>query len=77
MISNLEKLSSALRTTGEPEKDEAQELADRIKSDPEVQAELNRSGRARVTDSSGRAFVVRRRVAAASTSASTATAWRS
>jgi hypothetical protein len=62
MISNLEKLSSTLRTTtSDPKKDVAQELAERIKTDPEVQAELNRSGSARVTDSSGRTFVVKRR----------------
>ena len=80
MISNLENLSSALRTTGEPKKDDAQELAERIKSDPQVQAELNLNGHARVTDSSGKTFVVRRRVAAAaspSTASSTAAAWHS
>jgi hypothetical protein len=74
MISNLEKLSSALRTTTEPKEDDAQELAERIKS-PEVQAELDRSGEVRVQDRSGNTFVVKRRVAAAP-STSSSSGWR-
>jgi hypothetical protein len=59
MISNLEKLSSALKTQGSPEN--ARRLAEKIKSDPVVQEELVRTGRARVRDSAGRSFVVRRK----------------
>jgi ribosomal protein S6 len=60
MISNLEKLSSTLRSTGAPQNDEASRLAAKIKSDPQVQEELRKNGRARVTDSTGRTFVVKR-----------------
>ena len=61
MISNLEKLSSALRTVVNPGNDEAQRLADKIKSDPQIQDELTRTGLAHVQDDAGRCFVVRRR----------------
>jgi hypothetical protein len=62
MISNLDKLSSALRTVGNPENDEARRLAEKIKSDPQIQDELTRTGLARVRDEAGRSFVVRRKV---------------
>jgi hypothetical protein len=65
MVSNLEKLSSALRTVGNPEKDEAQRLVEKIKSDPQIQDELRRSGLAHVRDDAGRGFVVKRKVAEA------------
>ena len=65
MVSNLEKLSSALRTVGNLEKDEAQRLVEKIKSDPQIQDELRRSGLAHVRDDAGRSFVVRRKVAEA------------
>jgi hypothetical protein len=67
MISDLEKLSSALRGTRDAEKDDAQKLATKIKSDPQVQRDLDRDGCARVTDDEGRTFVVRRKNAAAAT----------
>jgi len=57
MISNLETLSSALRTTGGAEKDEARRLVEKIKSDPQVQHELAKTGLARVRDDAGRSFV--------------------
>jgi hypothetical protein len=68
MISNLEKLSSALRTVGNLENAEAARLAERIKSDPRIQDELTRTGQANVRDDAGRNFVVRRKAAGASVS---------
>ena len=65
MISDLEKLSSALRTTGNPENDEAQRLAEKIKSDPGIQDELARNGLAHIQDDAGRNFVVTRKAARA------------
>jgi hypothetical protein len=66
MISNLEKLSSALRTVGNPENDDdAVRLAERIKSDPRIQDELRTTGQANVRDDAGRNFVVRRKAAGA------------
>lgn len=63
MVSDLEKLSSGLR--GARDADEAEKLATKIKSDPQVQRDLNENGFARVTDDEGRSFVVRRKSAAA------------
>jgi hypothetical protein len=57
MISNLEKLSTALRTVGSPE---ARRLVEKIKSDPQIQDELAKTGSARVRDDAGRSFVVRK-----------------
>lgn len=71
MISSLEKLSSALRNTDELSTDDAQRLAETIKSDARVQEELERTGHAKVTDSLGRTFVVRKTAAAAAASAKT------
>jgi hypothetical protein len=68
MISNLEKLSSALRTVGKPENEDAVRLAERIKSDPQIQDELNRTGEANVQDDAGRNFVVRRKAVGATVS---------
>jgi hypothetical protein len=68
MISNLEKLSSALRTLDTPGRSEARRLVEKIKSDPRIQAELARSGQAHVEDDAGRSFVVRRRAVAAAES---------
>jgi hypothetical protein len=65
MISNLEKLSSALRTMGNRQNDEARRLAEKIKSDPQIQADLAAGGLARVRDEAGRSFVVRRKAASA------------
>lgn len=62
MVSNLEKLSSALQTANNPAKDEARRLVEKIKSDPQIQQELASNGLARVHDDAGRGFVVRRRV---------------
>lgn len=73
MISSLEKLSSALRNTDELSTDDAQRLAETIKSDARVQEELERTGHAKVTDSSGRTFVVRKTAAAAAAAASAKT----
>ena len=64
MISNLEKLSSGLKKGANPQGDEAQRLATKIKSDPQIKRELDRDGQARVTDDAGRIFVVRRKAAA-------------
>jgi hypothetical protein len=61
MISNLEKLSSALRTLRSPESDQARRLVEKIKSDPVIQQDLERTGQARIRDSAGRSFVVRRK----------------
>jgi hypothetical protein len=71
MISDLEKLSTGLTKGTDRRPDEAQRLADKIKSDPEIQRELARDGKATVTDNAGRTFVVRRKVAAASGSSAT------
>jgi len=71
MISDLEKLSTGLTKGTDRRPDEAQRLADKIKSDPEIQSELARDGRAQVTDDAGRTFVVRRKVAATSGSSAT------
>lgn len=65
MISNLEKLSSALRTLDNPGNKEARSLVEKIKSDPRIKDELARTGEARVRDDTGRSFVVRRRAAGA------------
>ena len=65
MVSNLEKLSSALRTQVNPEKDEARSLVEMIKSDPRIQAELESTGEACVSDNAGRSFVVRRKATGA------------
>jgi hypothetical protein len=64
MISDLDKLSSGLKKRSNQE-DVAERLANKIKTDPQVQRDLDRDGRARVTDEDGRIFVVRRKVAAA------------
>jgi hypothetical protein len=71
MISDLEKLSTGLTKGTDRQPDEAQRLADRIKSDPEIQRELTRNGRAQITNDAGRTFVIRRKVAAASSGSST------
>lgn len=65
MISNLEKLSSALRTTGNPENIEAQRLVEKIRTDPQIQEELKNTGLAHVQDDAGRCFVVKRKAAEA------------
>lgn len=65
MISDLEKLSTGLTKGADQRPDEAQRLADKIKSDPQIQSDLARDGKAQVTDDAGRTFVVRRKVAAA------------
>lgn len=65
MVSNLEGLSSSLRTVADSRNDEAQRLANKIKSDPRVQDELTRNGVAHVQDDAGKTFVVRRKVAGA------------
>lgn len=65
MISDLEKLSRGLTRSADRQPDEAHRLADKIKSDPQIQRELERDGQARVTGAAGRTFVVRRKVAAA------------
>ncbi len=62
MVSNLEKLSSALRTLGKPVDNEASRLAHKIKSDPQIQEELAKTGQASVRDDSGRSFLVRKKV---------------
>jgi hypothetical protein len=68
MISNLEKLSSTLRTLDNPGNSEARRLVEKIKSDPRIQDELAKNGQARVQDDAGRSFVVRRRAAGAAAS---------
>jgi hypothetical protein len=65
MVSNLEELSSSLRTVADSDNDEAQRLANKIKSDPRVQDELTRNGVAHVQDDAGKTFVVKRKAAAA------------
>lgn len=70
MISNLEKLSSALRTQNNPENDEARFLVEMIKSDPRIQDELAKTGQAHVRDDAGRSFVVRRKAVVAASAAS-------
>jgi hypothetical protein len=71
MISDLEKLSTGLTKGADRRPDEAQRLADRIKSDPKIQRELARDGQAQITNDAGRTFVIRRKVAAASGSSTT------
>jgi hypothetical protein len=66
MVSNLEKLSSGLKNGANPQAHEAQKLATKIKSDPQIRQELDRDGQARVTDDAGRIFVVKRKLASAS-----------
>jgi hypothetical protein len=69
MISDLEKLVSALRGAPDTEEDDAHRLANKIKSDPQIQRDLEENGCARVTDDEGRTFVVKRKnVAAAAVS---------
>jgi hypothetical protein len=63
MTSNLEKLSAALRNVASNEKDAAERLVAKIKSDPQIQDELMRNGEARFKDDLGRDFVVRRKTA--------------
>ena len=71
MISSLDNLSSALRTVTDPEEDDALFLAEKIKSDPQIQADLDRTGLARVQDRLGRTFVVKKRKTAAGAVAGT------
>ena len=63
MTSNLEKLSAALRNVASNEKDAAERLVAKIKSDPQIQDEPMRNGEARFKDDLGRDFVVRRKTA--------------
>jgi hypothetical protein len=72
MVSDLEKLSSGLRKGTDQQPDDAQRLVAKIKSDPQIQNDLKRTGEAQVKDDDGRTFVVRRKVPAAGTSAETA-----
>ena len=68
MVSDLEKLTTALRNLPDKESsDDPQKLANKILSDPEIQRQLEANGYARVQDEAGRVFVVRRTNAAAVT----------
>jgi len=70
MVSDLENLSATLTKTSNCKTDEGEWLAEKIKSDPRIQSELERTGKADVQDDAGRSFVVRRKVATATTAAS-------
>jgi len=65
MVSNLESLSAALTRQGKCQNGEARCLAERIKSDEKIQADLQKNGLAYFRDEAGRDFVVRRKAAAA------------
>jgi hypothetical protein len=60
MISDLEQLTTALRGVSGNDGSNAQKLANKIKSDPQVQRDLETNGCARIEDEEGRTFVVRR-----------------
>ena len=57
MISDLEKLVNALRGSPDKAESDAQKLAAKIKSDPQVRRDLETNGCARVQDEIGRTFV--------------------
>lgn len=66
MVTNIENLSEALTRPSNRVSDEAECLADLIKSNEKIQADLRENGVAYVRDAAGRDFVVRRKATAAS-----------
>jgi hypothetical protein len=65
MVSDLEKLTCGLKAANSTAEDNAERLASKIKSDPQIHRDLDVNGQARIKDDAGRTFVVKRKSAAA------------